>query len=176
MTVELFKALIDSFIALLHERKRHKLVSYEDYILPTFNAAKLVFNDYQDFYNAVEHDLESGVPLEDILRFVLTRRDLMLSERIMLRKSINPMPSEAADPFDHSVIMLVSGSHTVAHEFQHFSNDLAIHVRRTPSSTEELHVRAQLAFTAQQQAKIMEGRFESVVKAFVALRDTVAER
>ncbi|MCQ0166076.1 hypothetical protein DN388_03820 [Pseudomonas sp. S12(2018)] len=106
----------------------------------------------------------------------MVRRDLLYSERVLLRKSIRLVPSEAANPFDDAIIKLVSGSHTVAHEFHHFSNDLSVHVNRSDPPLSENYIRGQLVFTAQQQSKIMEGRFERVVEAYVEIRNTVAER
>ncbi|WP_234025616.1 hypothetical protein [Pseudomonas aeruginosa] len=176
MALDLFKMLIDAFIALLNERKRHRAVSYEHYILPTFNAAKLVYNDYQDFYNVVERDLKKGVPFEDMVEFVMERRDLLYSERVLLRKSIAEVPSQSIDPFDEAVIQLVSGSHTVAHEFHHFSSQLGLHAVRHNTEAEAAHARALLIYNAQQQAAIMQGRFDRVVGAYVAIRDKVAER
>jgi hypothetical protein len=94
----------------------------------------------------------------------------LYSDRVLLRNSIAEVPSQAIDPFDEAVIRLVSGSHTVAHEFQHFSTQLSLYAVRQDTEADAAHARALLIHGAQQQAAIVQGRFDRVVEANVAIR------
>lgn len=124
MPIEPIKTLADLIIALITEKKRHKAAIFENHIQPCYEAAKEVFDDYMSYYSKLEEHLESDKSLEEVLKYVKSRRLEKLSNREEIRAILDDKALSPLDTFESAILVLVSGSLTVNHEFGHYSEKL----------------------------------------------------
>lgn len=176
MAVEPIKTLADLLIALFNERKRHKTAIFENHMTPCYDAAKSVFDDYMDYYNALEQKLASEESLEDILTFVKSRRLERLSYREELRAAFSEDNSTKLEPFDAAVLDLVSGSQSVNHEFQYFRYDIELFIRKKDRRLNEKKLREKHIITAQHQAEHITLKYRQIAKEYTNARSKISER
>ena len=177
MPTELIKTLADLAFALVSERRRHREANFEKHIEPCYNTAKLVFDDYLQYYNALKDQLNSDKTLEDILKYVRGRRLESLANRMEIRAILNNPNHPPLDPFDAAILVLVSGTQAVNHEFKHYIGEIADYLKfKNYIVYTECEFRANLLFKAQRQQRVIEQQFRTIALEYANYRNSVAER
>lgn len=177
MPIGSIKTLADLLIALVSERRRHREAIFENHIKPCYEAAKVVFDDYMQYYNKLEEYLDSDKTLEDILKYIRARRLEKLSNREELRAILDNKAYPPLDPFDSAILVLISGSQAVNHEFGHYTEEIVNYLKfKKNIMYPEEDFRTSLLVKALRQQDVITQQFRNVAHEYAQSRNTMAER